>query len=213
MHYSRYGEDGIRIGFGDSIDPQVSESVRRTTLFLKASQLPEIIDVVPSFKSCLIHFDVRLTTAERLILILKKLGAQSGTLNIPDPVTHEIPVEYGGEKGPDLEFVAAYAGIGAEEIIDIHTSTLYTVFAVGFMPGFPYLGILDKRIFAPRLETPRVKVPKGSVGLAQLQTGIYPFDSPGGWRIIGKTTVPLFNAQKEPYSLLQIGDKVKFFRT
>ncbi len=212
MDYSRYGEDGIRIIFGDSIDPQVSEAVRRAYLFLKSSRLPEIIDIIPSFKSCLIHFDVRLTTAEQLIPILKKMGAQVDTLDIPDPVTHEIPVQYGGEYGPDLEFVSSYAGIGREEVIDTHTSTVYTVFAVGFMPGFPYLGILDQRIYAPRLETPRVKVPKGSVGLAQLQTGIYPFDSPGGWRIIGKTTVPLFDDQKAPYSLMQIGDKVKFLR-
>jgi inhibitor of KinA len=212
MNYSRYGEDGIRIIFGESIEAEVNESIRRYYLFLKSSNLPEIIDIIPSFRSCLIHFDRRQTPFERLLSYLKESEEKLDKIEIPKPSTHEIPVCYGGEDGPDMGFVSSYTGLSKEEVVEIHTSKFYTVFAVGFMPGFPYLATLDKRLTVPRLETPRVKVPQGAVGLAQHQTGIYPFESPGGWQIIGKTSVQLFNYWKEPYSLLQIGDRVKFFR-
>jgi inhibitor of KinA len=212
MNYSRYGEDGIRIIFGESIEAKVNESIRRYYFFLKSSNLPEIINIIPSFRSCLIHFNIRQTSFGRLIAYLKKCEEKVDKIEIPEPVTHEIPVQYGGEDGPDMEFVSSYSGLSQEEVIGIHTSKAYTVFAVGFMPGFPYMGTLDKKLYVPRLETPRVKVPKGSVGLAQLQTGIYPFESPGGWQIIGKTKVHLFDYRKEPYSLLKMGDRVKFLR-
>jgi inhibitor of KinA len=210
MIYSRFGEDAVRLLFGDSIDHKVNESVRRTYFFLKKTPLPEVIDIIPSFRSCLVRFDSGQISAAQLISLLREKEDEILGLEVPEPVTHEIPVRYGGKSGPDLPFVSSFAGLDPEEVIAIHTATVYTVFAVGFMPGFPYLGILNKRLYAPRLETPRVKVPKGSVGLAQLQTGIYPFDSPGGWQIIGKTDVTFFDYQKEPYSLFQIGDKVKF---
>ena len=119
-------------------------------------------------------------------------------------------VMYGGEYGPDMEFICSYSGLAEEDVIEIHTSAVYTVFTVGFLPGFPYMGILDKRLYVPRLETPRLKVPEGSVGLAQLQTGIYPFESPAGWRILGKTETPLFDYRNEPHSLMTIGDTVRF---
>ena len=128
------------------------------------------------------------------------------------PALHEVPVIYGGEYGPDLEFVSEYCGLTEDEIVEIHTASVYAVFAVGFLPGFPYLGPLDKRLFTPRLEAPRLKVPEGSVGIARLQTGIYPFDSPSGWRIIGKTELRLFDHSKTPPSLLKLGDLVRFVR-
>jgi KipI family sensor histidine kinase inhibitor len=106
----------------------------------------------------------------------------------------------------------SHTGLSEDEIIEVHTAVTYKVFAVGFMPGFPYLGILDQRLYVPRLETPRLRVPEGSVGLAQLQTGIYPFESPAGWRIIGRTDKKLFDYNKDPYSIFRIGDKVRFIR-
>jgi inhibitor of KinA len=108
--------------------------------------------------------------------------------------------------------VCAYSGLAEEEVVECHTSVIYTVFAVGFLPGFPYLGPLDRKLFVPRLDAPRVRVPEGSVGIAQLQTGIYPFDSPGGWRIIGKTSLRLFDTERPPYSLFMMGDQVRFVR-
>ena len=210
MNISRYGEEGIRILFGEKIDLETHDRVRRYYFFLKSLQLEEITDIIPSFRSCLILFKRKRTSFEALAASLREKEFILGHVDIPEPETYEVPVEYGGENGFDIAFVASHTGLSDDEVIEIHTSVTYTVFAVGFMPGFPYLGILDQRLYVPRLETPRVKVPEGSVGLAQLQTGIYPFDSPAGWRIIGKTNKKLFDYNKEPYSIFQIGDKVRF---
>jgi KipI family sensor histidine kinase inhibitor len=210
MDYSRYGEDGIRVLFGNAIDLETSKEIRKFYLFLKSLQRRDIIDIIPSFRSCLIHFNNRTTSYNDFISFLMDKAEDIASMQVPEPKSHEIPVQYGGEYGPDMEFVCSYSGLNEEEVVEIHTSTVYTVFAVGFIPGFPYMGTLDKRIYAPRLETPRLKVPEGSVGLAQLQTGIYSFESPAGWRIIGKTNVQLFNPTEEPYSLLQMGDLVRF---
>ncbi|OPY74221.1 MAG: Kinase A inhibitor [Syntrophorhabdus sp. PtaU1.Bin050] len=210
MEFWRYGEDGVRIVFGNTIDLEVSELIRKYYFSLKSLGLKEIIDIIPSFTSCLIHYDSRRISFSDFLSLLKKKMENIDAACLPEPRTHRIPVRYGGEYGPDMEFVCSYAGLTEAEVIEIHTSTVYTVFAIGFLPGFPYMGILDKRIYTPRLETPRLKVPEGSVGLAQLQTGIYSFESPAGWRIIGKTRVRLFDAGKEPHSLFRIGDTVRF---
>jgi inhibitor of KinA len=212
MNISRYGEEGIRIVFGEKIDLEIHERVRRYYFFLKSLQLKEITDIIPSFRSCLILFDTKLTSFETLADSLQQKEPFMNSVSVPEPKIYEVPVEYGGEKGFDIASVASHTGLSEEEIIEIHTSITYTVFAVGFMPGFPYLGVLDKRLFVPRLETPRTKIPEGSVGLAQLQTGIYPFESPAGWRIIGRTEKKLFDCSGEPYSIFQIGDKVRFIR-
>jgi len=212
MNISRYGEEGIRILFGEKIDLEIHERVRRYYFFLKSLQLREITDIIPSFSSCLILFDRKKTSYEALTASLREKEFLTARIDIREPKTCEVPVEYGGESGFDIDFVASHTGLSEDEIIEIHTSVTYKVFAVGFMPGFPYLGILDQRLHVPRLETPRLRVPEGSVGLAQLQTGIYPFESPAGWRIIGRTNKKLFDCNKEPYSTLQIGDKVRFRR-
>lgn len=210
MNISRYGEEGIRILLGEKIDLEIHEKVRRYYFFLKSLQLKEITDIIPSFRSCLIIFDRKRTSFEKLTTSLQEKEFFIENVDIPEPNTCEVPVEYGGESGFDIAFVTSHTGLSENEIVEIHTSATYTVFAVGFMPGFPYLGVLDQRLHVPRLETPRIKVPEGSVGLAQHQTGIYPFDSPAGWRIIGRTTKKLFEYNKAPYSVLQIGDKVRF---
>jgi KipI family sensor histidine kinase inhibitor len=212
MNLYRYGESGIRIVFGNSIDLETHEKVRRYYYFLKSLRLKEFIDIIPSFNSCVINFNNNAISFENIVSLITERHGELDAIEIPQPAHHEIPVMYGGECGPDMEFVCEYSGLSDNEVIEIHTSVIYTVFTVGFMPGFPYLGTLDKRLYAPRLETPRLKVPEGSVGLAQLQTGIYPFESPAGWRIIGKTDKKLFDYKKEPYSLLQIGDKVRFIK-
>ncbi len=212
MNISRYGEEGIRILFGEKIDLEIHEKVRRYYFFLKSLQLKEITDIIPSFRSCLILFDRKKTSYDALAAFLQERESLLAHIDIPNPKTCEVPVEYGGENGFDIDFVASHTGLSEDEIIEIHSSVTYEVFAVGFLPGFPYLGILDQRLCVPRLTTPRVKVPEGSVGLAQLQTGIYPFESPAGWRIIGRTDKKLFNYDKEPYSIFQIGDKVRFIR-
>lgn len=212
MKISRYGEEAIRILFGDKIDLEIHDKVRRYYFFLKFLQLEEITDIVPSFRSCLILFDRKKTSYEALRASLQDKEFLIAHIEIPEPKTHDVPVEYGGESGFDIDFVASHTGLSEDKIIEIHTSVTYKVFAVGFLPGFPYLGILDQRLYVPRLETPRLKVPEGSVGLAQLQTGIYPFESPAGWRIIGRTNKKLFDYSEEPYSIFRIGDEVRFIR-
>ena len=180
MNILRYGEEGIRILFGEKIDLEIHEKVRRYYFFLKSLQLEEITDIIPSFRSCLILFDRKKTSYEALTASLQDKEFLMAHIDIPEPKTHDVPVEYGGESGFDIDFVASHTGLSEDEIIEIHTSVTYKVFAVGFMPGFPYLGILDQRLYVPRLETPRLKVSEGSVGLAQFQTGIYPFRVAGG---------------------------------
>lgn len=122
----------------------------------------------------------------------------------------EIPVCYGGEFGPDLEYVAAFNGLTTEEVIHIHSSGDYLVYMIGFAPGFPYIGGMSEKIATPRRETPRLKIPSGSVGIAGKQTGVYPIETPGGWQLIGRTPLKLFRPDEEPPSLLMAGDKIKF---
>lgn len=212
MEYQRYGEWGIRIVFGETIDPETNSRVINYYRHLKSKDIPGIIDIVPSFNTCLIEFDNTEIGFNSLLQYLREEEARA-MLPVERPTQiHEIPVRYGGEYGPDMEFVSSYTGLSEEEVIQIHTSTIYTVYTIGFIPGFPYLGTLDKRLFVPRLATPRTSVPAGSVGLAQLQTGIYTFESPGGWQIIGRTDTRLFDHRKPPYSLLKAGDRVRFIR-
>jgi len=210
MEFSRYGEEGIRIVFGKDIDLEVHERVRRYYYFVKSLGVKGIVDIVPSFTSCLIHFDSATISFDSLAGLLTEKEGESGAVPVPEPARHEIPIMYGGEYGPDMEFICSYSGLSEEEVVEIHSSAVYTVFAVGFMPGFAYMGVLDRRLYAPRLEMPRLKVPEGSVGIAQVQTGVYPYESPAGWRILGKTEVALFDPRREPYSLLKIGDTVRF---
>ena len=211
MRIESYGENGIRLLFGDQIDIEIHREVRAYYSFLKSLDLDGVVEIIPSFVSCLVIFDPRVTSYESLLPAIEKGDGGMGPEPAP-PVLHKIPVMYGGEYGPDLEFVCEYCGLTEHEIIELHTAPVYAVFAVGFLPGFPYLGPLDRRLFTPRLETPRLKVPEGSVGIAQLQTGIYSFDSPSGWRIIGKTEVRLFDHGRRQHSLLKLGDLVKFVR-
>lgn len=212
MNLTRYGENGLRMKFGDAITLETHEKVRRCYFFLKELRLPDIIDIIPAFTACLIHFDTRSTSFTKLARILSERALDMASAAVPEPCVHEIAVRYGGIHGLDMPFVSAHCGLNEDEVVAIHMAETYTVFTVGFIPGFPYMGVLDGRLNTPRLETPRVRVPRGSVGIAQRQTGIYPFQSPGGWRIIGQTETGLFDDKKEPYSLMQIGDKVRFIK-
>jgi inhibitor of KinA len=212
MEMLPYGERGLRLIFGNEISADLSQEISRAFRFLRSASLPGVVDIIPSFTTCLVIFDYNVTSFRTIMSFIDEHRHEMAVAQLEEPAVHEIPVVYGGSYGPDLGFVCAYCGLSAEEVIEIHTSTVYTVFALGFLPGFPYLGPLDRRLFTPRLEVPVLKVPKGSVGIAQLQTGIYPFDSPAGWRIIGQTGAKLFEHTHEPYSMLKTGDLVRFKR-
>jgi inhibitor of KinA len=164
----------------------------------------------PAYCSLLVKFDALRFSHEEVEGVLRGYLARLEEVKLPKPRQVEIPICYGGEFGPDLEEVAALRGITPEEVVRLHSSTTYRVYFLGFVPGFAYLGELPEDLVTPRLATPRKKVPAGSVGIAGNQTGVYPFATPGGWRLLGRTPVKMFRVDQEDLSLLSIGDRVRF---
>jgi len=208
--YRVMGDRALLVELGDEIDVEVNNKVRELFVAIKADPLEGVVETIPSYRSLLLIFDPLKTTLSLLqnrVDLLKTLDLSQ----LPEPRRIEIPVLYGSEYGPDLEWVAGYHGITPDEVIRLHTAHTYHVYMIGFMPGFPYMGELPEALMTPRRETPRTVVPRGSVALAQRQTGIYSTQSPGGWQIIGRTPLTLFDPGKWPPALLEMGDRVKFF--
>jgi len=205
------GDSSILIHFGDDIDLITNLRVHALDAHIQQSRLQGILETVPAYTTLLIHYDPLLLTCEQVTTWLKQEMAVADATATRQPRHIEVPVRYGGEAGPDLSFVASYHHATPAEIIRLHASRDYTVFMMGFTPGFPYMGKLDEAIATPRLDTPRTRVPAGSVGIAGAQTGIYPIESPGGWRIIGHTNLQLFDlsATGRPF-LFAPGDTVRF---
>lgn len=208
--YRIMGDRSLLVELGNHIGIDVNKRVRELFTTLKLAPLEGLVEVIPAYASLLLIVD---PLKVRLSLLQKEIQHTLKTLDpsrIPEPKTVDIPVVYGDEYGPDLEWVARYHDITPDEVVRLHTAQIYHVYMIGFVPGFPYMGELPKTLVTPRRETPRTVVPKGSVGLAQAQTGIYASQSPGGWQIIGRTPLTLFNAAKTPPALLQMGDQVRF---
>jgi len=205
-----YGDSAVIVNLGSQLDRNVNQQVHALASRVMQAQLPGICEVVPGYVSLVIHFDPLQTSLPAVMDGVNDLHASLGQQPLPQARRVEIPVCYGGEWGPDLDFVARHAGLTTAEVIRRHAAAEYTVYMMGFLPGFPYLGGLDVSIAAPRLETPRRRVPAGSVGIAGEQTGIYPLASPGGWRLIGRTEVALFDLTARPPCLLAPGDQVQF---
>lgn len=206
------GDLGILVEFGDKIDPEINQKVSKVFITLEKIAIDGITEAVPTYRSILIFYDPSKTSFERLQHEILNIEKRLGEVIIPPPETIEIPVVYGGEYGPDIDFVAQHNHLTSEEVINIHTSGTYLIYMLGFTPGFPFLGGLSERLFTPRLKTPRAVVPAGSVGIANNQTGIYPIDSPGGWQIIGRTPIKLYNPDHENPILLKAGNYLKFKR-
>lgn len=210
------GESAIVVEFGDSIDESINARVHLLASFCKNSKVPAgIVEITPTYRSLLIIFDPLSTTRKTIIEAVEKHIHDNSDIfeqaALPDTAkTVEIPVLYGGGFGPDIEAVAKHNDISVEEVIKIHSGAIYKVYMLGFLPGFPYLGGMDEKIACPRLETPRTIVPAGSVGIAGSQTGVYSVDSPGGWQLIGKTPLSIFDAKKKQPFLLQPGDSIIF---
>jgi inhibitor of KinA len=178
---------------------------------LEARPVDGIIDLHPAYASILVVFDPVRQDHAGLQLSLRRRLAESERVELPPPQRIEIPVCYGGEYGPDLDAVAQLHQIPPERVVVLHSSAVYTVYFLGFAPGFGYLGGLPDNIATPRLDTPRARVPAGSVGIAGAQTGVYPFATPGGWRLIGRTPLRMFDPGREArMSLLRTGDQVRF---
>jgi len=205
------GDRGLLLEFGDEISPEVNEKVRRMALAIQAESIEGMIETVPTYRSLLVLYNPLILPADELKKRLIRLEEELKQTSFPDPKLTKIPVLYGGAYGPDLEGVARHLQISPEEVVRLHCSKPYFIYMIGFMPGFPYMGELPDTLITPRLKTPRLSVPAGSVAIAQKQTGIYPMESPGGWQIVGRTPIKLFDPEKDPPALLQMGDLVQFY--
>lgn len=208
---SPVGDRAISIDFGQVIDPTINRHIRQTIERIKELQLDGIIELVPTYCALLVEYDAMLYSYSDICNIIEPTLEEGMTDTTNELVTVvEVPTVYGGEFGPDLSFVASHNHLSEDEVISIHSGTNYLVYMLGFIPGFTYLGGMDPRIATPRLSSPRTLIPAGSVGIAGEQTGTYPSDSPGGWQIIGRTPVTMYDMSKAQAALLKAGDYVRY---
>ena len=204
------GDRSLLVELGEKISPDVNRRVQELMLQLQQARLPGVREFAPGYRSLLVVFDPLTLSPSELKARITEVAGRPGSARLPQAKQLTVPVFYGGEYGPDLEWVAGHLGISTEEVIRLHTETMYRVYMIGFTPGYPYMGELPAALAVPRRSTPRTRVPKGSVGIAQRQTGIYSVESPGGWQIIGWTPIELFDPARQLPSLLEMGDRVKF---
>jgi len=204
------GEDAIMLYLGEETSPQTSARVQAAAAAIELALGGDLVDLVPSYASVLIIYDAMRTDHLSVAHRVREAVDAGQTQASAEGRTVVLPVYYATEVGADLEALAARSGLSTEEVIALHSGTEYRVYAIGFAPGFAYLGQVDKRIAAPRLTTPRQKVPRGAVAIADRQTAIYPAVSPGGWNLIGRCPVRMFDADAEPTMPVTVGDRVRF---
>ena len=203
------GDQAVTVEWGSTIDEHINRQVH--AFARKAEELfhPAITEVVPTYRSATVHYRPEVLSYEELNQLLAPL-AQGGAEEAEELPVVEIPVCYGGEYGPDLLEVAQHCSLTPEEVIARHTAPTYRIYMLGFTPGFPYLGGMDPSIAAPRRKEPRIHIPAGSVGIAGEQPGVYPIVPPGGWQLIGRTPLRLFDPQREQPILLSAGAGIRF---
>ena len=204
------GDRGLLVEYGDVIDPDVNNKVRSMAIIMEKESSKSVIETIPTYRSLLIIYDPAITNPAKLKKEILALEERLSQIKIPPPDTVEIPVCYGEEFGPDIQFVADHNSITKDDVVRIHSGADYQIYMIGFTPGFPFLGGLPKELHTPRLETPRSFVPERSVGIANNQTGIYPLASPGGWQLIGKTPLRLFAPEHSNPFIYKVGDRIKF---
>ncbi len=216
---SPFGENALLVSFGDEISVELNEKVLSFADSIGKNSFAGFVETVSAYNSCAVFyevFEVRknfgdfLSAFETVKKIAEKILQNLESTEKLNRQIIEIPVNFDAEHALDLEFVAEINNLSKNEVIEIFTNRIYRVFMLGFLPGFAYMGELDEKIAVPRRENPRTRVPQGSVGIAGRQTGIYPFASPGGWQIIGKTDIELFSPNFKKSAFLQAGDSVKF---
>lgn len=208
--YLTAGDSALVIEFGDKIEEQINSKIRNLTLAMEREGIVGIIETIPTYRSLMVIYEPMIIELDELIGKVKSIETRMDAMKLPHAKVIEIPTLYGGEYGPDIEFVAQHNKISIEDVINIHTSMEYLIYMIGFTPGFPYLGGMKDKIATPRLQIPRTKIPVGSVGIAGNQTGIYPIESPGGWQLIGRTPVKLYDPYRKNPILFNAGDYIKF---
>lgn len=204
------GDSAMLVQWGNEMDFKVNQRIHALAHLIETSSIPGVIETVPAYATLLVHYDPLIVSFAQVKDFLREKLAQGETAAARKPRQIEVAVRYGGEFGVDLESVARHCRLRVEEVIRLHTQRTYTVFMMGFTPGFPYLGELDKALVMPRLATPRTRVRAGTVAIAGAQTGVYPLDSPGGWHLIGWTSLTLFDPRADAPFLFAPGDEVKF---
>ena len=209
MRIVRASDQAFLIVFDDRITSAAGEAARGLHRTLSARPVPGQIDLHPAYASLLVRFDAIVAAPEEVESAIRR-RLEDGGVDDAAPRTIEVPVRYGGVDGPDLESVAQATGLPPDEVVAAHAEALYRVCFVGFSPGFPYLEGLPERLATPRHPAPRRRVPAGSVAIAGAQAGIYPLATAGGWNLIGRTDLVLFDARRNPVSLLAAGDRVRF---
>ncbi|MFP3324142.1 5-oxoprolinase subunit PxpB [Planococcus sp. SIMBA_160] len=208
--FSPLSEQALVIETGTIINKESEQAVRKLSALLEKEAPDWLIEFIPAFTTVTVFYDpcrLRQAEAEQE---LTRLMAQLDEVEAPAPRQIEIPVCYGGDFGPDLRFVAEHNGLTEEEVVNIHTSGTYNVHMIGFAPGFPFIGGMSEKIAAPRRKSPRLRIPERTVGIAGMQTGVYPIETPGGWQLIGRTPLRLFVPEQDIPSLLRAGDEIRF---
>ncbi|AIY04124.1 kinase [Planococcus sp. PAMC 21323] len=208
--FSPLGDQAIAVELGNKIDEETEKQVRKLSVLLENRQPKWLIEVIPAFVTVSVFYDPCIATYDVVKREIEQLLEHLGEDLPIKSRTIEIPVCYGGDFGPDLEFVAQHNNLTTREVIDIHTSGNYSVHMIGFAPGFPFIGGMSEKISAPRRDSPRLRIPERTVGIAGNQTGAYPIETPGGWQLIGRTPTRLFRPEDDIPSLLQAGDKIIF---
>jgi KipI family sensor histidine kinase inhibitor len=201
----------LLVEFGDAISLGLNRKVVALNEAIVKDDVLGVEELVPTYRSLLIRYDPLKTSYEKLVFRIREV--EEKMMESSAEVAGRkisVPVVYGGEYGPDLSHVAELHKLTEEQVVRLHSESEYRVYMIGFVAGFPYLGKVPTEIATPRLETPRLKVPAGSVGIAEKQTGIYPCEAPGGWQIIGRTPLELFDSLRQPPALLEPGDVVRF---
>src|SRR5713226_6171613 len=210
VQFQPASDQSLLIYFGHQITLEAHEQVRKLLRLLESEPIPGVRNLHPAYCSLLIKFDPLSLQHNELEKVLRTYLERLADVTLPEPRQIEIPVCYGDEFGPDMNDVCARHALSPAEVIELHSSRQYIAYFLGFVPGFAYLGELPEALVTPRLPTPRRKVPAGSVAIAGNQTGIYPVATPGGWRLIGRTPLAIFRPGLAEFSLLSIGDHVRF---